>query len=110
MAEKEKTTSKVEIKIGGMSCAMCVKAVENSLRKVPGIEELTVNLATEQAYVAYDDKKAGLEEMKQGHRGGGLPVPGPGRGLRRKGEAGAGQRAAHPAAGASPSASPPACR
>jgi Cu+-exporting ATPase len=65
MAENEKAPSKAEIKIGGMSCAMCVKAVENSLRQVPGIEELTVNLATEQAYVAYDDKKAGLADMKK---------------------------------------------
>jgi Cu+-exporting ATPase len=65
MAEKEKTTSRAEIKIGGMSCAMCVKAVENSLRQVPGIEELTVNLATEQAYVGYDEKKTGLADMKK---------------------------------------------
>jgi P-type Cu+ transporter len=65
MADYEKKASKVEIKIGGMSCAMCVKAVENSLRKVPGIEELTVNLATEQAYVSYDDKKTNLEAMQK---------------------------------------------
>ena len=65
MAEKEKTTARAEIKIGGMSCAMCVKAVEKSLRQVPGIEELTVNLASEQAYVEYDEKKAGLADMKQ---------------------------------------------
>jgi len=65
MTEEIKQTGKVEIKIGGMTCAMCVKAVENSLRKVPGIEELTVNLATEQAYVAYDEAKAGLEDMKK---------------------------------------------
>jgi Cu+-exporting ATPase len=65
MAESEKAVSRVEIKIGGMSCAMCVKAVENSLRQVPGIEELTVNLANEQAYVAYDEKKTGLDDMKE---------------------------------------------
>ena len=65
MADNETPLGKVEIKIGGMSCAMCVKAVENSLQKVPGIEELTVNLATEQAYVAYDETKAGLADMKK---------------------------------------------
>jgi Cu+-exporting ATPase len=77
MAENEKAASKVEIKIGGMSCAMCVKAVENSLRKVPGIEELTVNLATEQAYVAYDEKKAGLEDMKKAIEAAGYQYLGP---------------------------------
>jgi P-type Cu+ transporter len=65
MGDTEKKTGKVEIKIGGMSCAMCVKAVENSLAKVPGIEELTVNLATEQAYVTFDEKKAGLADMQR---------------------------------------------
>ncbi len=65
MGDAEKKTGKVEIKIGGMSCAMCVKAVENSLAKVPGIEELTVNLATEQAYVTFDEKKAGLADMQR---------------------------------------------
>jgi len=65
MADQKKATSQVEIKIGGMSCAMCVKAVENSLAKVPGIAELTVNLATEQAYVIFDEKKAGLADMQR---------------------------------------------
>ena len=65
MAEKEQPDSKVEIKIGGMHCAMCVKAVENSLKKVPGIKELSVNLASEQAFVTYDEKQSGLEEMKK---------------------------------------------
>ncbi len=65
MAENEKAPSRAEIKIGGMSCAMCVKAVEKSLRQVPGIKELAVNLASEQAYVEYDEKKAGLADMKK---------------------------------------------
>jgi Cu+-exporting ATPase len=65
MVENEKEVSKAEIKIGGMSCAMCVGAVEKALRQLPGIESLTVNLATEQAYVAYDEKKAGLADMKK---------------------------------------------
>jgi len=77
MSEKEKAASRAEIKIGGMSCAMCVKAVENSLAKVPGIEELTVNLATEQAYVAYDAKKAGLEDMKKAIEAAGYQYLGP---------------------------------
>ena len=77
MAESEKNASKAEIKIGGMSCAMCVKTVENSLRKLPGIEELTVNLATEQAYVAYDDKKTSLEEMGKAIEAAGYRYLGP---------------------------------
>jgi len=39
--------------IGGMSCASCVGRVERALRKVPGVVEANVNLATEKANVAY---------------------------------------------------------
>jgi Cu+-exporting ATPase len=37
--------------IGGMTCASCVSRVEKALGKVPGVEGVTVNLATEQARV-----------------------------------------------------------
>jgi Cu+-exporting ATPase len=77
MSEAAKKTGKVEIKIGGMSCAMCVKAVEDSLGKVPGIEELTVNLATEQAYVTYDESRTGLEAMQRAIESAGYRYLGP---------------------------------
>jgi Cu+-exporting ATPase len=77
MSDSEKNAVKAEIKIGGMTCAMCVKAVENSLGKLPGIEELTVNLATEQAYVAYDGKKTSLEEMGKAIEAAGYTYLGP---------------------------------
>jgi len=37
--------------VEGMTCASCVKRVENSLAAVPGVKEATVNLATEAATV-----------------------------------------------------------
>jgi Cu+-exporting ATPase len=42
--------------IGGMSCASCVGRVERALRKLPGVVEASVNLATEKANVAYVPK------------------------------------------------------
>ncbi len=77
MIENKKKVVKAEIKIGGMHCAMCAKAVENSLRKVPGINELTVNLANEQAYISYDEGQAGLKELKQAIEGAGYQYLGP---------------------------------
>jgi Cu+-exporting ATPase len=77
MVEKENVAGKVEIKIGGMSCANCVRAVENSLQKLPGIGELTVNLATEQAYVTYDEKKTGLADMQKAIESAGYRYLGP---------------------------------
>ena len=38
-------------KIGGMTCASCVARVEKALQKVPGVESVSVNLATEKARV-----------------------------------------------------------
>jgi Cu+-exporting ATPase len=37
--------------IGGMTCASCVGRVEKALDKMPGVEAVSVNLATEQAKV-----------------------------------------------------------
>jgi Cu+-exporting ATPase len=42
--------------IGGMSCASCVGRVERALRKLPGVVEASVNLATEKANVVYVPK------------------------------------------------------
>ncbi len=44
-------TQKVQIPVGGMSCASCVTKVEQALRGVDGVLDATVNLATEQATV-----------------------------------------------------------
>ncbi|MGA0095105.1 MAG: cation transporter, partial [Burkholderiaceae bacterium] len=39
----------VDIHVGGMTCASCVRRVEKQLEKLPGVSLATVNLATEQA-------------------------------------------------------------
>ena len=39
-------------RIGGMTCAGCVRTIEKSVRKVPGVESASVNLATEKLSVA----------------------------------------------------------
>jgi Cu+-exporting ATPase len=44
-------TKPIDLQIGGMTCASCVMRVEKALKKVAGVQEATVNLATEQAQV-----------------------------------------------------------
>ncbi len=41
-------------KLGGISCASCVKTIEQAIRSLPGIQESNVNFATEEANVEYD--------------------------------------------------------
>lgn len=52
------------LKINGMSCASCVRNVENSVSKVSGVKEVNVNLVTEKMMVKYTDK-TGLEAIKK---------------------------------------------
>ena len=47
------STASVDIGIAGMTCASCVARVEKALKKVPGVQHATVNLATESARITY---------------------------------------------------------
>jgi Cu+-exporting ATPase len=44
----------IELSVQGMTCASCVSRVEKALAKVPGVQEASVNLATETASVRAD--------------------------------------------------------
>ncbi|MEX1313954.1 MAG: heavy metal translocating P-type ATPase, partial [Desulfotignum sp.] len=43
-----------QFKIDGMTCAACVRRVEDAIRDVSGVESASVNLATEKAQVTYE--------------------------------------------------------
>ncbi|GEM45557.1 heavy metal translocating P-type ATPase [Deinococcus cellulosilyticus] len=47
----------IELGVQGMTCAACVNRVERGLKKVDGVEEANVNLATERAVVTFDPEK-----------------------------------------------------
>jgi len=53
------------IKIGGMTCAMCVKTIENAIKELPGVMEVSVNLATESARVSYNPSILTIEDIKK---------------------------------------------
>lgn len=53
----------IEFTIRGMTCASCVRRVERSLRKQPGVLDASVNLATERATVSYEPKAASLQSL-----------------------------------------------
>jgi Cu+-exporting ATPase len=49
----------------GMTCASCAMRIEKGLKKVPGVIEANVNLATEKASIVYDPTQTNLEQMVQ---------------------------------------------
>ena len=56
---------KKTFQIQGMSCAACARAIERVVRKLDGVDEANVNLATEKLSVIYDgaaDIKAAVEK------------------------------------------------
>ena len=56
---------KTILKIGGMTCANCVKTIEKALKKLDGIIDATVNLSAEKAYVTYNSNIVTISEMKK---------------------------------------------
>ncbi|HEY8492103.1 MAG TPA: copper ion binding protein, partial [Dehalococcoidia bacterium] len=57
--------TRITIPVGGMTCASCVRRVERALKKVEGVEEAIVNLATERATVAFDPTAVKLDALYQ---------------------------------------------
>ncbi|MDQ6694240.1 MAG: heavy-metal-associated domain-containing protein, partial [Chloroflexota bacterium] len=49
--------------IEGMTCASCVRRVEKSLAKLPGVESALVNLATEKATVRFNPAQVKASEL-----------------------------------------------
>jgi Cu+-exporting ATPase len=64
-------TGRVEIPIEGMTCASCVNRIERFLRKVDGVDEVTVNLATERATIMYQPERVDLDALGQAVRAAG---------------------------------------
>ncbi|WP_343337745.1 Copper-exporting P-type ATPase [Terrisporobacter petrolearius] len=56
--------SKIEFKIGGMTCASCAKAIERGVNKLDGIDSISVNVATERATINYDQSKLKLTQIR----------------------------------------------
>ena len=54
---------KKELAISGMHCASCSLTIEKAVKKLPGINNINVNLATEKANLDFDEKQVSLEKI-----------------------------------------------
>jgi Cu+-exporting ATPase len=62
MANEKK---KAELKISGMTCAMCSSTIEKSLAGLPGVLKAQVNLGNELASVEYDPTQVNIGDLEQ---------------------------------------------
>lgn len=60
-----KNMNSVQLKIGGMTCSACAKAIERAVGKLPSAKDVSVNYATEKLSVSYDEQKLALDEVKK---------------------------------------------
>ncbi|MDH7488435.1 MAG: heavy metal translocating P-type ATPase [Anaerolineae bacterium] len=58
-------TAKAELPVRGMTCANCALAIERALRKLDGVVEANVNLASERATVEYIPTAVSLADIKR---------------------------------------------
>jgi len=54
---------KVEFSVQGMTCAACVRRVENTVAGLPGVASVSVNLATETMNLEYNPELLPLEQV-----------------------------------------------
>ena len=55
----------VTLHVSGMSCGHCVKAVEGSVGKLEGVDQVKVQLEAGQVTVSYDKEKVTLDTIKE---------------------------------------------
>ena len=55
---------RLTLPVRGMHCAACVGKVERALTSVPGVDEATVNLATEKATVTFDSTRTDVTRLQ----------------------------------------------
>ncbi|SDQ89497.1 heavy metal translocating P-type ATPase [Virgibacillus salinus] len=67
VADTETKTFKVE----GMTCASCVQSVEKATRKIEGVIESNVNMATEKMVIQYDPAIVSVKDIKEAVAGAG---------------------------------------
>ncbi|MDP4179123.1 MAG: heavy metal translocating P-type ATPase [Bacillota bacterium] len=58
-------TTEKTLRIEGMTCAACAKAIERVTKKIDGVIESNVNLATEKLNISYDSSKVRVSDIKR---------------------------------------------
>src|ERR1035437_10759835 len=52
-------------KVKGMHCASCASIIERTVKKIDGVEDISVNNGTENAKISFDEGKTNPESFNQ---------------------------------------------
>ncbi len=78
-ATATKEVERIDLPVTGMTCAACAARIERSLAKAEGVEEASVNLATERAMVRFDPSVTAIDKIVETIRDAGydaiIPAP-----------------------------------
>ncbi|MFP3908522.1 MAG: heavy metal translocating P-type ATPase [Archaeoglobaceae archaeon] len=55
----------VTLRISGMTCAMCVKAIETAVGELEGVAQVNVNLSTGNARIVFDPQKISIDDIRE---------------------------------------------
>jgi len=66
---------RIDLPVGGMTCAACARSIELALSATPGVARASVNLATETATVEYDPARAKVRDFVSAIEDLGYSVP-----------------------------------
>jgi len=64
LSNKVTDEGKITVAVGGMTCAACVRRVENALKGVEGVQDAAVNLANGHATIIHSEKWGGMAKLK----------------------------------------------
>jgi mercuric ion binding protein len=68
------STQSTTMYIPGMSCGACPTTVRTALKRVPGVEKVTVDPGQRLVTVTYDDQKTNVDALKRATKNAGYPA------------------------------------
>lgn len=66
--------TRIDLPVTGMTCAACVKRVQDALASIEGVLSASVNIATEKATVEYVPAQAGMRDFRRAVRDAGYDI------------------------------------
>ena len=60
-----KNNTQISVRVKGMHCASCASVIERTVKKIDGVEDISVNNGTENAKISFDEAKTNPEQFNK---------------------------------------------